>query len=142
MADAKFQNLERVLARLSAIAPAVRKALADQLKTEADDLAEAIRRAMEVAYADSGDHDHERLKDSVKAIPNAHRAISYFILANARDAKGEPIGAHVEQGHRDRNGKHVAGRPAFWPTYRARKAGIKRRLSKAGRTATKAAFRG
>jgi hypothetical protein len=64
------------------------------------------------------------------------------IIADAKDAQGEFIGSHVEAGHRTVNGEHVAARPAFFPTYRARKKKMKARIRKAGADAIKQAYNG
>lgn len=142
MADAQLLNLAKILGRLNKIPEAARNAVKDQLKTEADDMVSAIQRAMDAAYSGNSDEDHQRLRDSVHDYPNPNRVIGYTILADAKDAKGEFIGSHVEAGHRTADGKHVAARPAFFPTYRARKKAMQARLRKAGRNAIKQAYEG
>jgi hypothetical protein len=141
MADAKLLNLAKVQANLARIPNAAADALRSQLKTEASDLVDAIKGAMAAQY-DTSDHDHQSLIDSVHAYENPDRAISYRVIADATDAEGKFIGANVEQGHKARDGSHVAPQPAFWPTYRARKSAMKRRLSKAARDALKRAYEG
>lgn len=137
----KFKNLEATLARVRRMNPTAVKALKEQLKTEVDELVPAIQRAMDAQY-DSTDNGHLSVRDSVHAYPNPHRVISYFVIADAKDAHGKFIGANVEQGHRAIDGTHVAAQPAFWPTYRARKKPMQRRLSKAARTEIKQEFEG
>ena len=139
MADAKLQNLARIQAKLRALPPAAAAALKRQLKTEADDLVAGQRRAAPVQDAAS---DAGKLRDSIHAYPNPRREISMIILADAKDAKGKFIGSNIEAGHRTVNGGHVAGRPSFYPTYRARKKGMKRRLSAAARAAIRAEYGG
>lgn len=132
--DIKVLNLAKIQARLAKLPAAATVALKAQLKTEVDDLVGGIKRSMDAQYeSDSG--DHQRLRDSVHEYPNPDREISYFVTADAKDAAGKFIGSNVEQGHRAVNGEHVAAQPAFWPTYRARKKGMKRRLSAAARKA-------
>ena len=131
----KVLNLAKIKARLAKLPQAAQKALRDQLATEVDDLVDGIKRAMNAQYASTADHDHEHLRDSVHAYPNKDREVSFFVIADALDAEGKFIGSNVEQGHRTANGEHVAGQPAFWPTYRARKKGMKRRLGAAARKA-------
>jgi hypothetical protein len=140
MADAKVTGLKAIQDRIARLPKAAEKALRKQLTTEGDDMVSAIQRAMDAQYADSGDHGHQKLRDSVHAYPNPDRAISVRILADAKDADGKFLGSNVEQGHRTVDGGHVAGRPAFFPTYRARKKAMKRRLSKAARDAIKQSF--
>lgn len=136
--DFKFPNLSKVKARLSMLPVVAQDALRHQLTEEVDDLVPAIQRAMDSQYASNGDHDHQRLRDSVHAYPNPKREISYFVLADAKDDEGKFIGSNVEQGHRAVNGEHVAAQPAFWPTYRAWKKGAKRRTAAAARKAIRA----
>jgi hypothetical protein len=142
MADAKLLNLKAVQARLARVPKAAQEALRKQMKTEADDMVDAIKRAMDAQYDDTADHNHQKLRDSVHAYPNPDREISYRILADARDAAGKFIGSNVEQGHRTVDGGHVAASPSFFPTYRSRKKAMKRRLSKAARDAVKQAYEG
>lgn len=136
----KLANLAKIEARIRRMNPVTVIALRDQLKTEVDGLVAAIKRAApydgETADAD------QHLRDSVHAYPNRDRVISYRIIADAKDEKGDFIGSHVEAGHRTVDGRHVAGRPFFFPTYRAHKKGIQRRLSKAARDAEKRTFEG
>jgi hypothetical protein len=139
MADAKVLNLKAVQARFARVPKAAQEALKRQLKVEADDLVSAIKTAMGAQY-DTSDHGHQSLIDSVHAYPNPDREVSYRILADARDADAKFIGSNVEQGHRAVDGSHVAGQPAFFPTYRARKKPMKRRLSKAARDAIKQTY--
>ena len=141
MADAKLTGpLQRIQANLARLDPSVSEALKTQVETEADDLADAIKRAMAAAYAGRNDKGLERLIDSVHAFPNENRAISVFVIADAKDADGKFIGSNVEAGHLARDGSHVAPRPAFFPTYRARKKAMRRRISAAGRAAVRALF--
>lgn len=142
MAFATMLNLEKVKARLAKIPQSVQTAAGSQLKTEADDMVSAMKRAMDVAYAGHNDKDLTRLRDSLHDYENPDRPLSYRILADAKDADGKFIGSNVEAGHRAVNGTHVPARPAFYPTYRARKKAMKRRLSKASRDAAKQAFEG
>lgn len=132
--DIKVANLKTIQRRLAQLPQAAQQALQDQLKTEVDDLVSAIKRAMDAQYEGHGP-DASRMRDSVHAYPNPDRAVSYRVLADAKDADGKFVGANIEQGHRAVNGTHVPAQPAFWPTYRARKKGMKRRLSAAARKA-------
>lgn len=128
----KMQNLERVLARLAAIPDRVQKAVAVQLKVEVAELVAAQKRA---APVDEASDNPGQLRDSVHYYANPDRPLSYRILADAKDDKGKFIGGNVEHGHKARDGSHVPPKPFFFPTYRARKRGIKRRMSAAARKA-------
>jgi hypothetical protein len=138
--EVKAVNLAKIQAKLARLPPKAADALKTQLKSEVDGFVEAAKRAMDVQY-ESSDADHERLRDSVHAYPNPDRAISYHVIADAKDAEGKFIGSNVEQGHRARDGSHVAAQPAFWPTWRAYKKGAKRRTSGAARSAIRQEWR-
>lgn len=140
MASAKMLNLEKVKARLAKIPDQIKVAVGTQLAKEVEDLTEAIQRAAPVS--DDLQATPGQLRDSVHFYPNPDRPLSYRILADAKDEKGEFIGPHVEHGHKARDGSHVPRVPFFFPTYRARKKAMRRRLSAAGRKAAKAAFEG
>jgi hypothetical protein len=137
MASSKMLNLERVLARLATVPAAVQKAVGDQLKTEVAGLVTAIQRN---APVDEASDNPGELRDSVHFYANPDRPLSYRVLADARDKAGKFIGSNVEAGHRARDGSHVPARPFFFPTYRALKKPIKRRVAAAGRKAAKQAF--
>lgn len=134
---ARMLNLDRTLARLKKIPPAVTTASGTQLAAEVEELTEAIQQA---APVNDLDETPGQLRDSVHFYPNPDRPLSYRILADAKDEKGEFIGPHVEHGHKARDGSHVPRVPFFFPTYRARKKPMKRRIAAAGRKAVKALF--
>lgn len=139
MAEAKLLNKARWLGRLRALPIPVRKAVAAQLAVEAGELTAAIKRAAPVS-AELEDTPGE-LRDSVHHYKTPGRPLSYRILADARDPEtGNFIGSHVEAGHKAQDGSHVPPRPFFFPTYRARKKPMRRRLSAAGRKAVKQLF--
>lgn len=137
MADAKMIGLENTLRRLRAIPPAVRSAAGSQLRTEVDDLVEADKRA---APVDESSKTPGAFRDSIHAYPNRERPLSYYVIADAKDDDGKFIGSNIEQGHRARDGSHVPGSPSFWPTWRARKKGMRSRIAKASRQAVKTLF--
>lgn len=138
MSDTKMLNLQRTLARLKAIPDSIKVAVGSQLAKEVEDLTEAIQQNAPVGS--SLEKTPGQLKESVHFYPNPDRPLSYRILADAKDAQGEFIGPHVEHGHKARDGSHVPRVPFFFPTYRSRKTGMKRRISSAGSKAAKAAF--
>lgn len=141
MATATVLNKQKWMQRLRSLPPAVRKAVGAQLDTEVDDMVAAMRRAAPVD-TETQDAD-QHLRDSVHAYRTPQRPLSYRIIADARDSEtGNFIGPHVEAGHKARDGSHVPPRPFFFPTYRARKKPMRRRLSAAGRKAVKQIFPG
>lgn len=137
MADAKMLNRAKVLAKLRSLPTAVQVGVGSQLAKEAEDLTEAIQRA---APVDDGSRQPGELRDSVHFYPTPDRPLSYRVIADAKDENGDFIGSHVEAGHRTEGGEHVPGKPFFFPTYRARKKGIKRRVSAAATKAAKTAW--
>jgi hypothetical protein len=131
MASAKMLNLERVLARLRAIPPAMKAAAEQKLKVEVDALVAEQKRLA----PDDPDTGGSRIRDAIRAYPNPDRPLSYRVISDAKDEKGKPIAANVEHGHRNRDGTHTRARPTFFPVYRARKLGMKRRITAAARKA-------
>lgn len=140
MASARMLGVERLKARLRRIPDLVKVAVASQLADEVEGLTEAIQRAAPVS-ADREDTPGE-LRESVHFYPTPGRPLSYRVLADARDADGNFIGPHVEHGHKAADGSQVPRAPFFFPTYRARKKGMQRRLKAAARKAIKAEFPG
>lgn len=138
MADAKMLNLAKVLARVRLLPRAIQDAAYGQLKTEVTDMVAAMKRAAPVGGAD--DPHPGALRDSIHAYANPNRPLSFVILADAKDADGKFVGSNIEAGHRTPEGKHVAGRPSFFPTYRARKKPMRRRIAAASNKAAKALF--
>lgn len=134
MAYAKMLNRARVMARLGKIPARVRDRVEVRLKAEVDDLVAAQQRA---APVDSSSDHPGALRESIHAYENPDRALSWRVIADARDPAGKFIAANIEQGHRAGDGSHVAGRPFFWPMYRALKRGMRRRLAGAARKAFK-----
>lgn len=135
--ETRMLNLEKAKARLRRIPDAVKVAVGSQLAKEVEDLTEAQQRAAPVSELE--DHPGQ-FRDSMHFYPNPDRPLSYRILADAKDEKGEFIGSHIEHGHKATDGSHVAAVPSFFPTYRARKKGMRRRISAAGSKAAKAEF--
>lgn len=138
MADAKMLNLEKIKARLRRVPDALKVAVGTQLAKEVEELTEAMQRAAPV----STDLEDEpgKFRDSIHFYPTPDRPLSYRVIADAKDQKGAFIGPHIEFGHKARDGSHVAGVPSFFPTYRARKKGMQRRINAAGKKAAKALF--
>ena len=137
MADAKMLRRERMRQRFAKLPTAMRADVGAQLKTEVDDLVAAQRRA---APVDKTAKEPGQFRDSIHAYPNPDRELSFRIIADAKDENGDPIGGKIEHGHRARDGTHVAAVPSFFPTYRARKKGMKRRVAAAGRKSVKRLF--
>lgn len=137
MATAKMLNLEKTLERLAKVPAAMQAAAAAQLKVEVDGLVDAQKRA---APVDPQSDIPGNLRDSIHAYENPDRPLSYRIIVDAKDEDGKFIGSNIEHGHKARDGSHVPPQPSFFPTYRARKKGMKRRMLAASRKAAKQLF--
>lgn len=131
---ATVKGLDKVLARFKRLPERQVQAVGKQLKTEVNDLVSAMQRA---APVDPQSKDPGNFRDSIHSYPNPDRPLSYRILADAKDEDGKFIGSNIEFGHRARDGSHVPGRASFFPTYRARKKPMRRRLMAASRRALK-----
>ena len=151
MADLpRAQYIAKLRARLDAIPRSVEAAVAAQLQTEAVDLASAMRRAVPV---DEGDlqasirveHNDKPLSlnviaggvEATRRRPRPHKR--KFRLGRTPKVQHQDTARLVEFGHISPDGVKVPAKPYFYPTYRARKKGIKRRLRAAARKAFKAA---
>lgn len=139
MGDAKWIKNAKAWQRFESLPDAVAAAEGKQLKVEVDDLVAAMKRA---APVDETESHPGQFRDSIHSYDNPDRPLSYRIIADARDDKGNFIGPHIEAGHRAPDGSHVPPKPSFFPTYRARKKGMQRRLNAAGRKAVKAHMQG
>lgn len=137
MADAVMTNKGKVLARFAKLPNRVRVDVEAQLKQEVDDLVEAQKRAAPVSELDD---PPGQFRDSIHAYKNPDRPLSYRVIADARDKHGEFIGPHIEFGHKAADGSHVDAVPSFFPTYRARKKPMRRRLGRVAGKAARAAF--
>jgi len=152
MASAKMLNRARILAKLRAAAPSVIQEVEAQLNLEAIELAAAVKRAVpkrtgtmaETVRVEPGDRPMS-LKVVVGGVPATRKKVRQGVKkADFEKARQEggfqgeydyPMG--VELGHRAVDGSHVPAEPFFWPTYRARKKGMRRRMSAAGRRGLK-----
>lgn len=137
MADAKMLNKAKFLAKLRRLPEALKQDIGTQLATEIEDLTEAMKRAAPVSDVET---EAGQFRESIHFYPTPDRALSYRIIADAKDSKGAFIGSHIEHGHEAADGSQVPAKPSFFPTYRARKKGIRRRLATATRKSLKAQF--
>lgn len=157
MARSKVLGRARLKARLSKIPGRVIVACEAQFDLEIDALVQAVKRAVPVktgtmrdtVRAEPGDKPNSR-RIVVGGVPATRKkvrsGVSFDDFQKAKasgGSKGEydyPMG--VEFGHRTVDGAHVPADPFLFPTYRARKRGMKRRLRAHARKAVKAAFEG
>lgn len=142
---ASFSNKERVLTVLKRLPPAMKLAVQETLEEEAAELVEAMKRACPVGH--DLEHTPGDLRDSIHA-EDGSRALRSggtrtellkTVTADAKDENGKVfIGPPVEFGHLTKAGGHVPAHPFFFPTWRAHRAGIKRRMTQKGRAAARA----
>lgn len=159
---AQWKGLDKALARMARLPAEVKESVQQQLHKEAEDLVAAMKRAAPVK---SG-----VLRDTITFKPGS-RPLSVNILAGgpattvkvrkgvddasfakasaAAEAKGGPVNRGEfdyfrpqEFGHLTTKGVFVPAHPFFYPTYRARKRGLKRRLAAAARKPLKTLFPG
>lgn len=152
MAVVKMLNRDKIVARLNSLYPSTIALVDAQVLKEAHDLAAAVKRAVPVL---SG-----ALRDSVR-VEKGDRALSYVVkvgdvpetrkkvrrgVLSADFEKAKASGGFkgeydyalaVEFGHHTVDGKQVPAEPYFFPTYRARKKGMKRRVRAAARKGLK-----
>lgn len=142
---ASWKNKESVLHTLRRLPPALKAAQAEVLEQETAAIVAAMKRACPVG-GEAGESEEAagKLRDSIHSY-DGHRAVRggvraelmKTIIADARDGRGEYYGPHVEYGHVARGGKHVPAHPFFWPTWRAMRAGLRRKLAARGREVCK-----
>lgn len=151
---AQWKGLDLALARLAKLPAEVRAAVEQQLEAEAEALAAAMRNNVPV--------DTGTLRDSIKVVPGKHalsrrivvggdattvkvrKGVSDADFAKAK-AKRNNTGEFdyfraVEFGHLTPDGVPVPAQPFFFPTYRARKKALKRRIAAAARGPLKTLF--
>lgn len=134
---AKMLNRDRLLAKMRRVPEHVLQPVEAQMDVEAPRLASQIR---DNAPVDETSPDPGKVRASVRAYKTPGRRGSYRIIADAKDPDGKPVATHVEQGHRAPDGSHVPAQPFFFPTYRANRKGIQRRLKAVARKAIRAEF--
>lgn len=132
-----MKNLEKVLAKMKRLPPAMKDEVGGRLKTQVDILVERQKRA---APVDEKAKDPGQFRDSIHAYENPDRPLSYRVTADARDEDGKFIGGNIEHGHRARDGTHVPASPSFFPTYRAWKKPAQRNILAGGRVVLKRLF--
>lgn len=136
------RNLESVKARLARIPEKVKRAVGAALDDEVEGIVAAMKRAAPVltpAEARAAGVEPGALRAAIHAYRNPNRELSWRIVENAKDEHGHPISQHVEFGHRAADGAHVSARPHFFPTWRARKKPLRRRLNRVSKDAFKEA---
>lgn len=140
---AGFSNKERALRRMRALTPEVRIMIEDAMEKEAAELTELIRRRVPVdtgSLRDSVRYDTspDRMRFTIRAggLPSTRKKVRKGVrdsdFAEARlegNNKGEfDYARAVEFGTSD-----TAAQPYFYPSYRQKKRGIRRRVKAAAK---------
>ncbi len=124
-----IQGLASVQAMLARLPDGLLEGIAPALDQSADELVTVIR---EFAPENDLDPNPGDLKRSVRKEPgNSPSGIAVNVLADAQGQDGEAYPAHVEYGHKSKDGGHVAPKPFFWPAYTVLKKRIRTRVSRA-----------
>lgn len=132
MADEYTRGVERLMARLSKMTPAVRKAAGQEAFMQAEQIAADMRR---IAPYDPADDDGQHVRDHIRVEEGRLGDVSYVVIADAKDAKGRAKAPRVELGHKAADGTEVPASPFFYPVVRASSKRVKRRLVSAMRRA-------
>lgn len=134
---AQMKNLERRVAQLARLPDAVREAAEGAFDQEVADLVSAFKRACPVSDLEE---NPGQLRDSIESYPVPGRPLSARIIVGAKDRKGVKYARYVEFGHTSEDGSYVPAQPFFWPTYRARKKAMRRRMLAPARKAIRQLF--
>jgi hypothetical protein len=126
-----IKGLDALQQMLAKIPGAVVDQLQPELEASADIMVDLVK---SIAPVSDLSPDPGSLRDSVRREPGSHD-LADVVVEDGADAEGKPIAAHVEQGHKAKNGTQVPAVPHFWPAYRVTK---KRMRSRASRALTKA----
>ena len=132
--SAKFENREKVMARLNAVLPATEKELAAAQMEAGRDLASAIRARAPVrtgAYRDS--IEAARLVDMPKKGRNA------FVAGKTKDKNAVGIYGEFMWRWLEFGTVKQAAQPHILPTYRAKRKSIRRKMAAAVNKAVKKA---
>jgi len=151
---AEWRGLDRALARMARLPAQVREEVEKALDDEIEDLAAAMRRAAPVKSGTlrrtirtgRGKRPLSRIvtMGGPETRVKVRRGVSDRDFARAK-ARGGSRGEYdysraVEFGHLTVDGKRVPGQPFFWPTYRARRKAMRRRIYAAARMPLKTLF--
>jgi hypothetical protein len=119
-----LNDLKAMFDRIPARAMAL---MADAVDESADEFVSAVQQACPTS--DLEGHPGE-LRESIHKKPGDD-ALQKYVVADAKDAKGNYYGVHVETGHKTPDGKHVPAYPFWWPTWRLTRKRIRSRINRA-----------
>jgi hypothetical protein len=129
-------NLEKVQARIAALPDQVTAPLLRATEKGADQLVALVKEIAPVA--EEFERHPGELRDSVHREPGS-TPIGARVVVDAKDPDGRYYAAHVEYGHRFKDGHHAPAKPFFWPAWRHERRAIVSRISRAVTAVIKAA---
>lgn len=129
-----LEGVDRLMRKISRMAPAVRKAAGQEAFMQAEEMAAQMRRIAPVAEEPN---TGEKIRDHIHVEEGRLGDVSYVVISDAKDAQGRPKAAPVELGHKAADGTHVAPSPSFYPVVRASQKRVKRKITAAMRRAIK-----
>lgn len=132
MADRGLEGVERLMAKINRMSPAVRKAAGQEAFMQAEEMAAQMRR---IAPFDAEPDGDQHVRDHIHVEEGRLGDVSYVVYSDAKDAKGRPKAARVELGHRSEDGTNVPAKPSFYPVVRTSQKRVKRRIIAAMRRA-------
>ncbi len=123
------QGMDRVQAMVARLPNGMLQAIAPALDKSADELVAVMQ---EFAPQNELDPNPGDLRRSIHKAPGESASgIAVRVVADAVGTDGEHYPAHVEYGHKAKDGRHVAPEPFFWPAYTILKKKIRARVSRA-----------
>jgi len=132
MAKGGLEGVDRLMAKINRMTPAVRKAAGQEAFMQAEEMAAQMRR---IAPVDPTPDDGQHVRDHIHVEEGRLGDVSYVVISDAKDGQGRPKAARVELGHKAANGKHVRAQPSFYPVVRTSQKRVKRRITAAMRKA-------
>jgi HK97 gp10 family phage protein len=129
----RVKGLDKLQARLASLPDAMVARVRDALSQGVDDMVDEMK-----AIAPSSDLEPHpgALREAIEKQDGRHD-LSFDVTCNPEDAKGGHYGAHVEFGHKTKDGKHVPAKPFFFTVYHHQQKKLRARVSRASSTAIK-----
>ncbi len=130
MVENRFQGKERAMKRLADMPVGIKEAVRDRLDIEGADLVEFIKPLVPI----SEDEIPGELRDSVEWHRTPRTDRIGVVVTEGYNQPNDPQNRKARAVEHGRGGaKPMQAQPHFFPSYRARKKGIKSRVMSAGR---------
>lgn len=131
---ALVEGMAEFRARLASFSSAARTVMADAVHKGADEFAAAARAAAPVSELEAHPGD---LRAGIQKHDGSNE-LKKVVSSDAKDEEGHYYAAHVELGHKARDGRPVPAQPSFLPAWRLTKKRIMSRIQRSIRAAAKA----